>query len=403
MTSITVFRTAQANPRRPLAGNTLFFPAATVYAIFALPASVLSMTGIAGGFPGLDSAAGHAHEMLFGFALAVVAGNQIGAMGRKRLASVVGLWAVARVTFLLAPQNAAAAAANIAFAAILAAHLAPRLFGAAKKWRNQALPAVLTCICGSGIAFQIAHYAGYTSVEYTVLAVAVLLFALLMLFMGGRILAPAAAGQFYRPGARLDTRVQPRIESGLILAMAVAVAAPVLSGETAKVGAIATSAAGLLAAARLLRWRLWALRGRPDLLCLGAGYGWLALGLLVFGASVAAERFETTALHLITVGGLGTLTLNVIAMTWLQRARKNPSRARLPVWGTLLIAVATLARALAGLGDFDPQPLLLLASSCWSGAFGLLLVLLMRVRPQQQRDFDAGQGAERGAASRRIP
>ena len=248
-------KSAKANPRRPLAGNTLFFPAATVYAIFVLPASVISMIGIASGFPGLASAAGHAHEMLFGFALAVVAGNQLGAMAGKRLAAVGGLWVVSRVTFRLAPQSAAAAAA----------HLVPRLFGAAKKLRNQALPAVLTAICGSGIAFQIAHYAGYSSAEYTILMVAVLLFTLLTLFMGGRILAPAAAGQFYRQGRRLDTRVQPRIESGLIIAMAVAAVAAAFAGEPqfTRVGAIAMVAAGLLAAARLLRWRLWSLRDRP--------------------------------------------------------------------------------------------------------------------------------------------
>ncbi len=372
---------AKTHPRRPLAGNTVFFPAATVYAVFVLPASVLSMTGIASGLPGLNSPAGHAHEMLFGFALAVVAGNQLGAMAGKRLAWVAGMWVVARAAFLLAPQSAAAAAANIAFAAMLAAHLAPRLFGAAKKIRNQALPAVLTAICGSGIAFQIVRYAGFMSAEYAVLMVAVLLFALLMLFMGGRILAPAAAGQFYRQGGRLDTRVQPRIESGLILAMAVAAAASALGGDSrfAGLSAAAMVAAGLLAAARLARWRLWALRGRPDLLCLGAGYGWLSVGLLLLGASVAADRYQTAALHVITVGGLGTLTLNVIAMTWLQRARRDPARARLPVWGTLLVAAATSARALAGLGMFDAQVLLLLAAACWGGAFALLLVLLARV------------------------
>jgi len=81
---------AKANPRRPLAGNTLFFPAAAVYAVFVLPASVLSMTGIASGLPGLDSPAGHAHEMLFGFALAVVAGNQLGALVGRRLAALAG-------------------------------------------------------------------------------------------------------------------------------------------------------------------------------------------------------------------------------------------------------------------------------------------------------------------------
>ena len=371
---------SRSNPsRRLVAGHALFFPAATAYAIFVLPASVLAMTARTSAFPALASAAGHAHEMLFGFALAVVAGNQLGPMAVPRLAFLFGLWAVARATFLYAPQSVAATAANIAFATLLAAQLAPRLLRAAKKLRNQALPVVLIAICGSSIAFQVAARAGYT-----IVVIAVLFFALLLLFMGGRLIAPAVAGQFYRQGGKLDARVQPGIESGLIVVMAIAVATAAFGDRplaTATAG-IATLAAGLLAAVRLLRWRLWALRGRLDLLCLAAGYGWLAIGLMLFGAALAAGRQQTTALHVIMVGGLGTLTLNVMAMTWALRARQDPARAYLPVWGTILIAAATLARALAGLRVPDAQALLWFASLCWSGAFALLLIRLVRVRTQ---------------------
>ena len=367
------------SPRRLVAGNAVFFPAAAAYGFFILPASVFAMTGLTSAFPALASPTGHAHEMLFGFALAVIAGNQLGPMGMWRLALLFGLWAIARVTFLSAPQSIAAAAANIAFAALLAAQLAPRLLGAAKKLRNQALPMVLIAICASSIAFQVASRAGYA-----ILIVAVMFFALLLLFMGGRLIAPAVAGQFYRQGAKLDARVQPRIEAGLIVAMAVAAATAAFWDRPlgAISAAIATLAAGSLAAVRLLRWRLWALRARPDLLCLAAGYGWVAIGLLLFGAALSAGRYQAAALHVITVGGLGTLTLNVMAMTWTLKARQDPARARLPVWGTLLIAAATLARALAGLGVDDARALLWLASLCWSGAFALLLIRMVRIRAQ---------------------
>ena len=372
----------KANPRRLVAGNSGFFPAATLYAIFILPASVLAMLGLTSAFPALASGTGHAHEMLFGFALAVVAGNQLGPMAMRRLVLLIGLWAIARVTFLSAPQSMTAAAANIAFAALLAAHLAPRLFGAAKKLRNQALPLVLTAICVSSIAFELAPHAGFTNAGHGILMVAVLLFAMLMLFMGGRLIAPTVAGQFYRQGSKLDARVQPRIEGGLLAAMAVAAAASVFAGEQSFVmlAAAATAVTGVLAAVRLLRWRLWALRGRLDLFCLAAGYGWLALGLLLYSAAVAAGRYQTAALHVITVGALGTLTLNVMVMTWTLKARQDPARARALVWATLLIAAAALARALASLGVYDPLVLLQLAAVCWAGAFALLLIRLVRVR-----------------------
>ena len=388
----------KANPRRLVAGNTVFFPVATAYAIFVLPASVFAMLGLTGALPALASATGHAHEMLFGFALAVVAGNQLGPMAVPRLALLAGLWVIARATFLSAPQSMTAAAANIAFAALLAVHLAPRLLGAAKKLRNQALPLVLTAICASSIAFQLAPHAGFASAGHTILTVAVLLFALLMLFMGGRLIAPMVAGQFYRQGGKLDARVQPRIEGGLIVAMAVAAAASVFASRPLFVtlAAAATTVAGVLSAVRLLRWRLWALRGRPDLLCLAAGYGWLAIGLLLYGAALAAGHYQTAALHIITVGALGTLTLNVMVMTWTLKARQDPSRARAPVWATILIGAAALTRALAGLAVFDPQVLLVIAATAWSSAFALLLVLFVRLRTRTTAGMNAKASAHGG-------
>jgi hypothetical protein len=50
----------------------------------------------------------------------------------------------------------------------------------------------------------------------------------------------------------------------------------------------------------------------------------------------------------ITVGSLGTLTLNVMAMTRLLKARKSPASTRLPVVATLLLAAATIVRVRAG-------------------------------------------------------
>ena len=382
--------------RRRMSGNAVFFPAAAAYAIFVLPASVLSLLGMLAVFPGVATPAGHAHEMLFGFALAVVAGNQLGPRSRSSLALLAALWLAARVAFLFFPGGALAVGANVAFPALLAWHLAPRLFGSAKKWRNQSLPAVLTAICGSAIVYLfVARNATAPAVAdfspYRVLLVAVSLFALLLLFMGGRLIAPVVAGQLHRQGIRLAARVQPRIEAALIIAMLVATLAIALDGSPrgaqggwmARAAGTALIVAGLLAALRMTRWHLWLVRGRADVLCLAAGYAWLAVGLVLLGAAhagVGLSRYdETLALHVITIGSLGTLTLNVMAMTWLLRARRNPASTRLPVVATLLLALATVLRAFAGGTMLDPQAALLAASLCWSGAFALLLILLLKV------------------------
>jgi uncharacterized protein involved in response to NO len=84
---------------------------------------------------------------------------------------------------------------------------------------------------------------------------------------------------------------------------------------------------------------------------------------------VAFARHETAALHVITVGALGTLTFNVMAQSWLLRTRREPARSALIPLGTALIAAATAWRAL---GAIEP------AALAWSGAYLLLLVLFSR-------------------------
>lgn len=381
-----------------VAGNALFFPLAAAYAVFVVPASVLSMLGAIPPVPGVASPAGHAHELLFGFALAVVAGNQLGPRSRANLGTLVAAWLLARLAFLGWPGSLVAVAANVAFPALLAYALAPRLLASAKKWRNQSLPLTLIGLCASAVAFAIvsamqAPGHGAPAVPDRLLDVAVALFALLLLFMGGRVIAPAVAGQFYRQGQVLDARVQPRIEGALVIVMAIAVLALILAGAAHASAAVpvATLTAGfalivaaVLAALRMVRWRLWALHGRPDLLCQAAGYGWLAVGLLAFGAGLAldappAER--TRAIHVITIGSLGTLTLNVMAMTRLLRARRPVWSSRLPVVGTLLLALALVFRVAAG-STLDTRAMLIAAAACWSLAYLLLLVLLMTVTPR---------------------
>jgi uncharacterized protein involved in response to NO len=316
--------------------------------------------------------------MLFGFALAVVAGNQLGPTELGRLAALFAAWAVARIAFLAAPHSTVAALAGGAFALLLALQLAPRLLGRAKKARNRALPLTLVALCASALAIQVALRLGSYRAQQGVLLVGLLLLALLMLFMGGRIIAPAAAGQFYRQGEDLAARVQPRIEGWLIVVMLVAVVAAAL-GQWPVAGACAIVAAAL-AVVRMARWRLWSIGGRPDLACLGLGYGWLALGLAALGVALIAGQRITTALHIITVGSIGTLTINVMALTWARLARRDPARERLPIWATALVALATMARVLADFGVADARVLLLAAAACWSAAYLLLIFLFASAR-----------------------
>jgi uncharacterized protein involved in response to NO len=353
-------RLTRAAARVP--AHALFFPAAALYAAAVVPLSVAAMLHVGPAIPGLAFPAGHAHELLFGFALAAVAGNQLGPTRPPVLALLVALWLAARASFLALPGHAIGAIANGAFAAVLAWLVVPRIWGRAKKLRNRALPATVAALCGAAVLGNS--------------LAAILLLSLLMLFMGGRIIAPAAAGQAYRQGGNLQARVQPRLEGLSIGVMLAALAALALNAPVVAAACVGT--AGALAFVRLMRWKLWTLRGRPDLVALAAGYAWLALGLVAIGAALLAQARIVTALHLVTVGAIGTLTVNVMALTWLRLARRDTARARLPLWSTAFIALATIARVAA---DAAGEPALLgVAAGAWSAAYVLLLVLFASAR-----------------------
>lgn len=158
-----------ARPLKTLraAASTYFFPAASLYAALVLPASVLAITGIANGPAALATPFGHAHEMLVGYALAVVAGNQLGVLPAPRLRLLLTVWIVARVAFVALPSPVASVF-DISFVAALGLHVAPRLFQAAKKLRNQALPALLTALCAAAIAFDLATFLAGTATVHAI-------------------------------------------------------------------------------------------------------------------------------------------------------------------------------------------------------------------------------------------
>ena len=373
--------------RPPVLPQVLFFPAAALHAATVLPGSVLSMTGLEAGPASLATGLGHAHEMLLGYALAVVAGHQLPPRPLPRVLLLFASWALARAAFI-AGAGSAASTLDVVFIAALAMHVAPRLFRAAKKLRNQALPAILAALCVAGIAYESAGYLGGAATRPAITTAFVLLLAALMLFMGGRIIAPAAAGQFYRQGQALATRVQPRIEGWLMLLMAVAVVAAVVP-ELEPLMRAACACAAVLALVRLLRWRLWACRGRADLLCLGAGYGWLAAGLAAI-AVAGAGAGRAAALHVVTVGALGTFTFNVMGAAMLRRLRRDPADEPLLAWGTVGIGGATVARVVAALAPPLGVELLAASAALWTAAFLALGWLMARCLPAAARMRSTG-------------
>lgn len=79
---------------------------------------------------------------------------------------------------------------------------------------------------------------------------------------------------------------------------------------------------------RIVRWKIWHCPERPDLLMLATGYGWLAAGSAITAWHLLAGKPAAPALHLITVGALGTLSTGVmLRLAWQRAYRRFPHMA----------------------------------------------------------------------------
>lgn len=350
-----------------------FFPAASIYALLMVPLAMLARHGY--GPTALAMPTGHAFEMLFGFILALIAGYLLGPIPRRRVVLFMLFWILARVTGLISSASEFSLILNAVFAFLLAHQLLPKLW-VAKKWRNRTLVPLLALICVMTVIIALTQELDRYALQRYLLRESVQLFALLMLFMAGRMLAPAAAGEFYRQGMELEARVQPNIEAGLIITMTGAVSlTPILPS----IAGILLITCGTLAAIRLIRWQLWHCLARPDLICLGVGYAWLATGLILLGwAKLNSSEHFSSAIHAITVGALGTLATNVMVRVTLLHAKQYPSRIPQIVTFTAIMNVAAIARIAADWSVVNRELLLALAATSWSISLLIVTVILLQ-------------------------
>ncbi|AXS83115.1 MULTISPECIES: NnrS family protein [Marinobacter] len=375
-------------PRKNMHAFWLFFPAASLLAALAVPLSVYSALSGTGWPPGLLGS-GHGHELIFGFALALVAGYTLGPQPRRVLALLFLLWILARISWLLAPENLAAQLLSPAFALLLARHAVPR-FQAAKKWRNRITGPLILILCLLSVVFWFANSILAGSIQpmpgtRPVMMAAIVGLLLLMTFIGGRIIAPAVAGTLEKRGIPLKARVQPRIEGMLLIILPLALVLTFLPFAAAGAGLLLLISAVLIVI-RAIRWELWHCGNRPDLLVLALGYLWLAAGAGATGFSLLQGTDPIPAMHLITIGALGTLSTSVMLRLAWQRARRTTP----PSWQVIGIAVgmaiAVLARLDAGVTPFAKPHVLWLSAVSWSGTYALVaLQLVVLFRHSQNR------------------
>lgn len=293
-----------------------FYLLASVFAAVSVPLWSLQFSGLLGQAY-LSGPVWHAHEMLFGFALAVIVGflftagrnwsNQPTPTG-SRLAALAALWLVGRI-LVLTPWGWAAAVVNVAFPLAAAFALAVPLY----RGRNRRNYFFVGLLAALGLASGGVHLSQLGVVDLPAwagvrLGLDIVLFIIAV--MAGRVVPMFANNGVPRAGATRNAVVERCALASVLVLVAVDLAD--VQGSTL---AWVAAAACLAHTVRWLLWKPWRALRVPLVWVLQLAYLWVPVHLGLRALAELGAVPPSAATHALAVGAVGGLIIGMMSRT----------------------------------------------------------------------------------------
>ena len=358
-----------------------FYIGGALLAALAVPIWLAMFLGLLTWQPQVPPLLWHVHEMLFGFAAAIIVGflmtaakNWTGLATPRgpALALLFGLWLTARLAALSGPYLLYAVLDLALLPAVAVVLL--RLLLRARNQRNLPLVGLLFLLAFVNLLFHLAQSQVIQMAALTPLRAALGLIVLIECVMAGRVVP--AFTMAVTPGLRITAK---RWDEPLILgATGFGLALWVFSAPALPTFVVLL-VASTLHLRRLLSWNPKCTLTRPILWILHAAYAWIPMGL----ALLALAQFDllpaSAGIHALAVGATGGLIIGMMTRT----ARGHTGRLLLVSKPEVLAYALVLGAAV--LRVFVPvllpallAPALTLAAAAWGLAF---LIYLWRFAP----------------------
>ena len=327
----------------------------------------------------------HGHEMLFGFAAAIVVGIVLTALPSwahtpevrgTPLALLVAVWLAGRLAiwagggWLAEPWRAVI---DVAFFPAVFVVVAPSLLRAPNRLYLLLLP-ILLALFGANLAWHLGMLAADEHLATAGLRAGIYGLIVIYVLKGG-VLTPVFTGNALRQAGRGD-------QAPFVMALDVAAVAVVvvlawldLSGAPARWTGAAALACALVHAWRVARWKGWR---APDVSLVSGmhlGFAWLLLAFaLKAAAGLGGLVPEPAWVHAFTVGSLGMMMLALMTRVVLRHTGRTPVAPRAIRIGFALMFLAALARLAANV--YAPgSGLVALAALLWLAPFAIYFAL----------------------------
>jgi uncharacterized protein involved in response to NO len=337
----------------------------------------------------------HAHEMLFGYVVAVMAGFLLTAVRNWTdsaplrgipLAALSSLWLAGRILplFLGIPPWLVAVV-DLAFLPILALVLAMPLLRAGQK-RNLFIPVLLLVLM---VANALVHmeWLGY-AMDSARLGVVLAIYTLVLLItvIAGRVIP------FFIESALPKVKIQPRPLIGYMCIMTVIILALAdLFSPSAQIVVVCGLAAALVHAWRLSGWVVRPALTQPLLWILLAGYAWLVVGFILLAIAYSGLIPTMIAFHALMVGGIGVMTLGMMARVALGHSGRPLRAPPLVTLAFILVNIAAVVRVAGPLMTLRyTKAVIGAAGALWITSFVLFLFVYAPMLIQARIDDRPG-------------
>jgi uncharacterized protein involved in response to NO len=366
-----------------------FFLGAGVYALVVMGIWIawLSMQMPGWTMFGSSPFAWHAHEMIFGFAAAAVAGflltavpNWTGALplSGPPLVLLFAVWLAGRVAMLAAGLlgPVPVAVVDLAFLPVLGISAARQLFVRPAP-RNFMLLAILAAMLGANVGYHLANSGIRPGEELAGLRFALMLLVLMIAIIGGRVIPAFTHNWLHlnRASARMPQRFT-WLDAAAIVGVALVAMLQLLPAPDWVQGCIALLAA-VANAVRLFFWRGARTWQAPIVFILHVGYAWLVVGLLLMSAAAFNSGLPNIpAEHAFGAGAVATMIMAIMTRASLGHTGRAIIAPKAIVLAYGLLTLAAFLRVFgAATGPAHHLGILQIAGLAWMGAFGLFVVV----------------------------